>query len=921
MIKRMSKPTRMLLPLFIAACLILTFIPALIAHASPAHQVVEGGTQLTNDIKVPGHAPGYIPTDLNVGKTIEDTLVENEFIITLEVQTEEALTTIFKPRDVALVVIIDNSGTMWQDIYGPPYDSPAKTPGGNNALDHAKQAAEYFVRTFAVAGVPASMLDGQAASAHGFVRDIGVIEFSLGAEACWPLTDALADKGEGASQAIDDIYGKGGTNLAAAIRLARNMLLAKAYGPDVDLHVVILTDGAPNRDFKVSGVTGAADSGLYSSLAKLIQAPHETAGTFSPDGSFIGPADDRPDGQRTVYGGKSASYSTANNIYRPASFPGSHPITVTSQNYVEGSAAAVRERNNLLLAFPETIIHSIYCRTGDGSDVGGDFLLEHSIVANNGIYRYSEDIWDDFHTIIGFFDNITSMLEQSANIWCVEDELKENVVFLGPAGGSLVSLREDGGRQFAVWDVYNTPPWDVSGGKYYYSASFRVRVDNTNTAYISNNAALDCKIDTNEETTLEYFFELDDGGQIPSAKNKLLFHKKPGDSGYDGTDPANDGKITVPQVKTYTADINFTKVYNDGVTPLPAIEFDLVLTPAPFAEGISPYLETTESDVNGEFSFTGIPSGHTYSLYEVISRSPETLEKIAEIEVAYGEITVTQTDPEYASISGSGSCYIVVNEHMSIGDGDGADGGDVDGDGDGDGVDDGDEVDDGDGDGDGVGDGDGADGGDVDGDGDGVDDGDDNDNNDGNDGDGEETPPSGSQQTYLPPVDPTTLNTPPAETTPAETLTGGSDGTDNTILTQPPYESQLTNPPPADPTPEDSQPQPEPLPEPLPAGLLFTPGGTDPGVPPNPSVPNHELVPDGDGFIEFDEDGVPLGRWEWSDDEGMWVLDEFPPLAGLPQTGKPDVSTIMLLAAMSLLITSSVLQLSGKRRRGGRRER
>jgi hypothetical protein len=42
---------------------------------------------------------------------------------------------------------------------------------------------------------------------------------------------------------------------------------------------------------------------------------------------------------------------------------------------------------------------------------------------------------------------------------------------------------------------------------------------------------------------------------------------------------------------------------------------------------------------------------------------------------------------------------------------------------------------------------------------------------------------------------------------------------------------------------------------------------------------------DGGGFLEIDEDGVPLGIWEYDDDEGAWIFDEAVPFALLPQTG------------------------------------
>ena len=72
-------------------------------------------------------------------------------------------------------------------------------------------------------------------------------------------------------------------------------------------------------------------------------------------------------------------------------------------------------------------------------------------------------------------------------------------------------------------------------------------------------------------------------------------------------------------------------------------------------------------------------------------------------------------------------------------------------------------------------------------------------------------------------------------------------------------------------------------------------GGRDPFIPPNPTVPgnNLEVVLDDDGiplyYIEFDEDGTPLGEWHWDDDEDMWLFDEYPPLADFPATGLTTV--------------------------------
>jgi len=37
------------------------------------------------------------------------------------------------------------------------------------------------------------------------------------------------------------------------------------------------------------------------------------------------------------------------------------------------------------------------------------------------------------------------------------------------------------------------------------------------------------------------------------------------------------------------------------------------------------------------------------------------------------------------------------------------------------------------------------------------------------------------------------------------------------------------------------------------------------------------MISEGDDWIEFDENGVPLGRWVWDEELEMWVFEELPP--------------------------------------------
>ncbi|MCL1804801.1 MAG: hypothetical protein FWG28_02180 [Clostridiales bacterium] len=59
---------------------------------------------------------------------------------------------------------------------------------------------------------------------------------------------------------------------------------------------------------------------------------------------------------------------------------------------------------------------------------------------------------------------------------------------------------------------------------------------------------------------------------------------------------------------------------------------------------------------------------------------------------------------------------------------------------------------------------------------------------------------------------------------------------------------------------------------------------------------------DDEHYIEFDEDGVPLGEWHWDDELEEWIFDEFPPLGALPRTG-----AVAIPAALSLMLGGSSL--------------
>ena len=152
--------------------------------------------------------------------------------------------------------------------------------------------------------------------------------------------------------------------------------------------------------------------------------------------------------------------------------------------------------------------------------------------------------------------------------------------------------------------------------------------------------------------------------------------------------------------------------------------------------------------------------------------------------------------------------------------------------------------------------------------------------------------------------------------------TGNDESTE-----QPPAAEPTSEKPPAEGPPE------EPLPGEAPAEDLqardrltrelpteepqapYTPGGSDPDIPPLPNTPGGSIIPDGDGWIELGADGAPLGRWEWAPDLDTWIFDEFPPLGNLPKTGYgPFVGFWLFLPLPSLLGLATVSGLTRLRR-------
>jgi LPXTG-motif cell wall-anchored protein len=162
----------------------------------------------------------------------------------------------------------------------------------------------------------------------------------------------------------------------------------------------------------------------------------------------------------------------------------------------------------------------------------------------------------------------------------------------------------------------------------------------------------------------------------------------------------------------------------------------------------------------------------------------------------------------------------------------------------------------------------------------------------------------------------------------------------------PPTEAPTATPTP-EPTPTDAPPTPTPTPgptlSPTPWPLIYDeePTPPPPGAPTDPGDPDIQPIDPFEGeippppapheganlgqiddfsYIEFDEDGIPLGVWTFDsgdpDDpsDDTWVFDEEIPLGvfDMPKTGELPLSAILLGVGLLLLVTAVVFRKKSK---------
>ena len=101
---------------------------------------------------------------------------------------------------------------------------------------------------------------------------------------------------------------------------------------------------------------------------------------------------------------------------------------------------------------------------------------------------------------------------------------------------------------------------------------------------------------------------------------------------------------------------------------------------------------------------------------------------------------------------------------------------------------------------------------------------------------------------------------------------------------------------------------------PTPTPPVSPPGGNDPATPPTPTNPGNTLEPEGDTFVEYDEDGVPLGIWTYDEELEEWVFEEFIPLSDFPTTGDSTLLIHWVVIALTAATLIALIAVPTKKR-------
>ncbi len=565
--------------------------------------------------------------DVEISKTIAGTTFENVFDITLEVKTKTDIQSIITEPDLAVVVVMDISNTMYEEFANSSV----------TRYEAAIESANAFIDKFTENSGPHSK--------------IGFVAFNTHSYEIFPLqtcnTEGTADELQDtvATTTWEKMYNGDSnayfnsperdrfTNMESGLARAEDMLNSEKH---TNKYVVFLSDGFPTTYIE-SGYTG--------------NIPYSTSGIAGTDGVFY----DAVLGKRCKYG---VNYSDK------AAIRAREQATTMKNNGIKIFSIGVDLEGQTIQKHHNSSVnmngHSVVDRTGSTYELGrasttedfkawlGGYLVDSEgklkgIGSGEGYYA---DCTNKQSVLDAFEDAFETMIEQaekSSNAqWVAGDPIPNNIEFISfynNAGQLQTSnpneligafgVGEENSAKFEdnniSWDLKNSgyTTTQVNNTTHYtYSIKYRVRLENEAAGFVENTS-----VNTNGTTTLDY--------RVVQTVNEK------------GTITDKSIEFPIPAVKGYLADLTFKKTDDVGGLVTGAV-FKLThdtdncnICRGDGEKSVEIADQEATSEGMGVVTFTNIPSGHLYKMQETDAPTGYSRNTfVYNVTVAYDEITV-----------------------------------------------------------------------------------------------------------------------------------------------------------------------------------------------------------------------------------------------------------------------------------------
>ena len=569
-----------------------------------------GGSNATNDGSV------------SVSKTIAGTELENVFDITLQVQTSVNVSQIVKEPDMAIVIVMDISNTMNSNF------------GGVTRYAAAMTAAESF-------------LDQFAENNSLGISKVGYVAFNTDAHQIFGLqpcsnqaqADALKNTMRTRTGSIINAPGYKDahtrfTNVEAGLAMASDMLNGVS---NENKFIIFLSDGFPTT-YISSGYSGYDPYDSTGRFYDHVLNKKCLYGTSYSDEAAIRArkkAAAIKEAGTTIFsiGVDVAGQTIQEYITQSENADGFSVVDRTGTTYEIGDASSTESYKSWLR---EKIGSGYYYDSTDSAGLTAAYNqifeeIKQSVAAGAVADWVASDplptVGGSTETVefIGFYSKEPKLVE--GNLKGSHDENGENTAaFVADKAAINWNLKESG------YQTQNNGTATV----YLYELVYRVRLKNETGSFAEGTI-----YPTNDTTSLQYrTIEGTDGNLTVSDPKTIEF--------------------PIPSVHGYLAELRFTKTDGQGGN-VPGAVFTLSHDTSQCAicrgnkTSVPVESQDQTSTADGIVSFTGIPSGHIYTLQETMIPDGYVANgNTYTVRVAYDEVTVAVQGADGSSVEWSG---------------------------------------------------------------------------------------------------------------------------------------------------------------------------------------------------------------------------------------------------------------------------